>query len=187
MRPNSTKQTILESAEKLIAKQGVKNTSLADISKMSNISKGTLYYYYASKDDIISDIADTHLNIITKSVLECVKNAKKPNDTLDIVRTILEKISTISSTGRIHMYLICEAITENEALRLQFSEKYKEWRKTLRYEIDNTFGDSKTPEEVDALSFILISIVDGLVMQSILKAEDIPYSGIAKYLVNSLV
>lgn len=184
---NNTKQIILESASKLIAKQGIKSTSLADIAKYSNISKGTLYYYYSSKYDIIADIADTHLEIITKAVLDCVKNVTGDEDTFSLVQVIVDRISTISSTGRIHMYLICEAITENEALRLQFAEKYREWRFTLREELIKAFGGIKDEREIEALSFLLISVVDGLVMQSLLKAENIPYSDIAKCLVNTIV
>ena len=50
MKQNNMKETILSAATDLIIKQGVKNTSLADIAKASNISKGTLYYHYSSKN-----------------------------------------------------------------------------------------------------------------------------------------
>ena len=55
------KENILNVSTKLMAKNGIKNTSLADIAKEVGISKGTLYYHYASKDDIICDMANMHL------------------------------------------------------------------------------------------------------------------------------
>ena len=136
---NNTKQLIIDAAIKLITKQGVKNTSLADIARHANISKGTLYYY-ASKDDIIAEIADVHLNIINEAVLMCVRNIQGIDDS-DLVKILLDNISTISSTGRIHMYLICEAITENEALRNQFKEKYREWRLALKDSLVENLSD----------------------------------------------
>ncbi|WP_300278945.1 TetR/AcrR family transcriptional regulator [Peptacetobacter sp.] len=179
---NNTKQLIIDTTIKLITKQGVKNTSLADIARNTNISKGTLYYYYASKDDIISEIADVHLNIINEAVLMCVKNINGTSD-LDLVSLVMDNISTISSTGRIHMYLICEAITENENLRNQFKEKYRAWRLALKNSlIENLSEEHK--DRADAISFLLISIVDGLVMQSILKSEEIPFADISKCLVD---
>lgn len=72
MKQNNMKETILSAATDLIIKQGVKNTSLADIAKASNISKGTLYYHYSSKNDLICAIANMHLEVITKAVLDCV-------------------------------------------------------------------------------------------------------------------
>lgn len=179
---NNTKQLIIDATIKLITKQGVKNTSLADIARNANISKGTLYYYYASKDDIIMEIADIHLNIITEALLMCVKSINEKTN-LDLVTLVMDNISTISSTGRIHMYLICEAITENEKLRNRFKENYRNWRLALKHSLEENLSP-KHKNKADAISFLLISIVDGLVMQSILKAEEIPFKDISECLVD---
>ena len=82
------------------------------------------------------------------------------------------------------MYLICEAITSNEKLREQFKIKYIQWRKALELEIQRTtisFRDDSYP-----ISFLLISIVDGLVVQSLLKTEEIPYDEISRFLITTL-
>ncbi|MEG1424384.1 MAG: TetR/AcrR family transcriptional regulator [Peptostreptococcaceae bacterium] len=175
------KQSILLAATNLITKNGIKNTSLADIAKAVGISKGTLYYHYSSKDELIGDIADAHLSIITQSVLSCVQdvNVEHPKD--EIIKSILDKISAIEGTGRVHMYLICEAITANDALRERIRISYINWRKTLKTEIEKTFSSHSSAE---SLSFLLLSIVDGLVIQSLLKTEKIPFEGIAEFLIN---
>lgn len=177
---NTMKQTILLEASNLITKNGIKNTSLADIARTVGISKGTLYYHYASKDELIGDIADIHLNMITDAVLSCVQNVNFDNSKDMIINSIMEKISAIEGTGRIHMYLICEAITGNDTLKERIRIKYIEWRKTLKSEIQSTVKDDKS---ADALSFLLLSIVDGLVVQGLLKSEKVPYENIADFLV----
>lgn len=183
MKPsNNMKQSILLATTKLFTENGIKNTSLADISKDVGISKGTLYYHYSSKDDLICEIADTHLKVITKAVLDCVHNATTEHPKDQIIKSIVEKISTIEGTGRIHMYLICEAITSNDSLRERIRVHYIEWRSTLKLEIEKTFNDDS--ESSEALSFLLLSIVDGLVVQSLLKTEQIPFEGIATFLIN---
>ncbi|RDY24905.1 TetR/AcrR family transcriptional regulator [Romboutsia maritimum] len=183
MKPNNNmKQNILIAATDLITKNGIKNTSLADIANSVGISKGTLYYHYSSKDDIIFSIADSHLNIITDAILNCVQNIKTESPKDKIVEFIINKITTIESTGRVHMYLICEAITGNEPLKERIRVKYIQWRNTLKSEIEKSFIDNK--ESSEALSFLLISIVDGLVIQSLLKTEKLPYENIATFLIN---
>ena len=73
MKSNTNmKENILNVATNLITVNGIRNTSLSDIAKTAGISKGTLYYHYSSKDDLIFDIADNHLKIITDAVLDCV-------------------------------------------------------------------------------------------------------------------
>ena len=81
------------------------------------------------------------------------------------------------------MYLICEAITGNEVLKERFKIKYIEWRKALELEIQRAtrFKDDSYP-----ISFLLISIVDGLVVQSLLKTEKLPYGEISRFLIDKL-
>ena len=183
MKQNNTnmKQNILQSATNLITQNGIKSTSLADIAKDVGISKGTLYYHYSSKDDLIGDIADIHLNIITDAVLHCVQDVSKEDSKDNMIKAMLDKISRIKGTGRIHMYLLCEAITGNDSLKERIMIKYIEWRKTLKNEIEKTIPNNDSSE---ALSFLLVSIVDGLVVQSLLKTEEIPYESIAEFLIN---
>ncbi len=187
MKPNNNmKEHILDIAINLITHNGIKNTSLSDISKAAGISKGTLYYHYSSKDDLIFDIADVHLNIITDAVLECVKNIEKNSSKDELINLILRKIATIGSTGRIHMYLLCEAITGNDSLREKIESKiYSVEKRTLQDEIYKNLSESI--DEAEAFSFLLISIVDGLVVQSILKTEKLPYEKIASFLVSKWI
>lgn len=182
MKQNNMKETILSAATDLIIKQGVKNTSLADIAKASNISKGTLYYHYSSKNDLICAIANMHLEVITKAVLDCVHGIGTDDSSVNMVNLIMEKISSIEGRGRIHMYLLCEAITENDTLKESIKVKYFEWRNTLKQEISKTIKDDN---DAEALSFLLVSVVDGLVVQGLLKSETVPYENIASFLLKS--
>lgn len=179
---NNMKKNILISATRLIAQKGIKSTSLADIAKHVGISKGTLYYHYSSKDDLVCDIADVHLKIITRAVLDCVQNIKTDNPQDEIIKSIVDKISTIGGTGRVHMYLLCEAITGNEPLKERIKLNYINWRATLKSEIEKNLSNSN--ESAESLSFLLVSIVDGLVVQGLLKTEEIPFEEIATFLVN---
>ena len=186
MKSNTNmKENILNVATNLITVNGIRNTSLSDIAKTAGISKGTLYYHYSSKDDLIFDIADNHLKIITDAVLDCVYSIESKCSKDDLINIIMGKISTIGSTGRIHMYLLCEAITGNEPLRERIKLKYIQWRTTLQEEINKYLHEDI--DDSEAYSFLIISIVDGLVVQSILKTEEIPFEKIASFLVNKWI
>jgi AcrR family transcriptional regulator len=49
---------ITESAIKVFARQGFANTRMEDVAAESGLSKGLLYFYFKSKEEIISAIAD---------------------------------------------------------------------------------------------------------------------------------
>ena len=171
MKPNNMKENILNVSTKLMAKNGIKNT------------KGTLYYHYACKMIIFAHSKCKRYKILTNALIECLQNAGFHSTTEEFISVILNKISDIENHGRIHMYLICEAITSNEKLREQFKIKYIQWRKALELEIQRTtkFKASSYP-----ISFLLMSIVDGLVVQSLLKTEQLPYEEISRFLIDSL-
>ena len=179
------KEHILNIAINLITKNGIKNTSLSDIAKSAGISKGTLYYHYSSKDDLIFDIADNHLKIVTDAVLECVSSVKENPSKDELIKIIIIKIATIGSTGRLHMYLLCEAITGNEPLRERIKSHYIKWRTTLQAEISKYLNEGF--DDSEAFSFILIAIVDGLVVQSILKTEKIPFKKVTSFIVDKWI
>lgn len=178
---HNMKEKILLTSIDLMTKNGINNTSLADIAREVNISKGTLYYHYSSKDDIIFDIADNHLSIISEALLDCLKEINFHFTTEEFVMLVLKNISNIESTGRIHMYLICEAIMGNNALRERIGLKYVEWRTTLENQLFQIISDKSYAK---GASFLLVSIVDGLVIQALLKGEKMPYAEIAKFLVD---
>ena len=178
---HNMKEKILLTSIDLMTKNGINNTSLADIAREVNISKWTLYYHYSSKDDIIFDIADNHLNIISEALLDCLKKINFNFSTEEFVLVVLKNISNIESTGRIHMYLICEAIMGNKSLRERIGLKYVEWRTTLEDQLNQIVTDKS---QAKGASFLLMSVVDGLVIQALLKGEKVPYEEIAKFLID---
>ncbi len=55
---DNTKTEILNIAERLFFTKGYENTSIASILKEANIARGTLYYYFVSKEDLLDQIID---------------------------------------------------------------------------------------------------------------------------------
>jgi AcrR family transcriptional regulator len=49
---------ILEAAEKVFVEKGFQKARMDDIADQSNLSKGALYWYFKSKDDIVIEIFD---------------------------------------------------------------------------------------------------------------------------------
>src|SRR5271155_5766139 len=52
------RQQILDAALRCFSRDGFHNTTTADIVRESGVSQGTLYLYFATKDDVIIALAD---------------------------------------------------------------------------------------------------------------------------------
>jgi AcrR family transcriptional regulator len=179
----NTRQVILQTANRLMMDQGINNTSLNDIAREAGISKGTLHYYYPSKDDLIYDIAQQHFSVVKSSVLRWNENVRGRTSFAEILRVVLSSFLEADTRNKLHLYLLQEAVVYNEHIRQRFQESYQEWRTLLKEELDlqsEVLGFNES--ETRALSFIIVAIIDGLLIQRIVGGDIIPLDDIVEYL-----
>ncbi|MCG8633523.1 MAG: TetR/AcrR family transcriptional regulator [Desulfobacterales bacterium] len=161
------RRKILDAARAMIGEKGVEKTSLAGISKASGLSKGTLYYYYASKNELIFDIADQHMEEITTALFDMIDE----NQGLTWEGLLTAFFTTILSSearSRLHLYLVREAVSGNEDLKARFRATYAKWFAMADEAYDKMPGSK---EDVGAQSRFLVAVVDGFILQTLLEAD----------------
>ena len=169
------KEHILKTASSLIYKKGVTNTSLNDIAKAADISKGTLYYYYSAKDDIIYDIADNNLTAISRELINCVNNLDESVSPKTIIKTLFKEILDNKTRVKLHLYLLNNAFTSNNNnLKERFTKRYNEWRTALEKGLDTL----NCRQNNKALSYLILATLDGLGIQKICGEEEPPVDDI---------
>ncbi len=179
----NNRQLILQTASRLMMEQGINHTSLADIARETGISKGTLHYYYPSKDDLIYDIAQQHFMLVKSNILRWIENIRGQTSFAEILKVVICSFLEAETRNKLHLYLLQEAVLNNEHIRQRFQESYREWRTLIKEELDLQFEVRQFKEdEARALSFIIVAIIDGLIIQRIVGGEAIPLDDIVKYL-----
>ena len=61
---------ILAAAEKLFFTRGIENTTMDDVAEEAELSKGTLYLYFKSKEEIHWEITNRHIQKVLKDMEE---------------------------------------------------------------------------------------------------------------------
>lgn len=178
-KSKSNREKIIQSAAKLIIEKGVANTSLADIADDVGISKGTLYYYYATKGDLIFDISVRHMEHITNTIISWINGHGRDREPEAVLQMVIETVLKSETRGYIHLYLIQEALSGNhEVLKIRFSEEYDRWmdliEQGLRLILPPT-TDFKT------ISRVLLSAIDGLLIQNLLGQDALPLREISRF------
>lgn len=97
------KQRILEAGIKLIDENGFKSTSINDIVEAIGVTKGTFYYYFASKEELLKDI---HLLYIEDLIHRQDKILANPATTCtrklyEIIYLLISNIRTKRQSARI--------------------------------------------------------------------------------------
>ncbi|MEH0018149.1 MAG: TetR/AcrR family transcriptional regulator [Desulfobacter sp.] len=158
---------ILDAATAMIREAGVEKTSLAKVAKASGLSKGTLYYYYASKSDLVFDIADQHMEEITRALFGMIDENRELTWE-GLLTAFFTTILTSDARSRLHLYLVREAISGNLELKQRFQATYARWFDMVGH------AYAKMPGPEDALpsrARLLVAVVDGLILQTLLEAD----------------
>lgn len=178
-----SRQHILQTANRLMMEKGINETSLADIAREAGISKGTLYYYYSSKNDLIYDVTQQHFAAITDNLINWVEKTKGISSFSDILKAVVGAMLQAETRTKLHLYLLQEAVLNNEHLRSRFQETYQEWRTLVYNELYNLAGSMDiNQDQARALSFLVVAIIDGLIIQRIVGGEEIPLDDIIRFL-----
>ena len=53
-----TRKRILESALRLFSRRGFERTSLSDIAKYSNVTRGAIYWHFENKEDLFAALCE---------------------------------------------------------------------------------------------------------------------------------
>ena len=107
MSISKTRQTLVDVARKLFAKQGMENTTMNDIAVASGKGRRTLYTYFKSKEDIYSAVIESELERLSDKLDEVAAKKIQPQD------KIIELIYT-------HLNMIKETVVRNGNLRAEF-------------------------------------------------------------------
>lgn len=180
-----TKETIRSAAEALFMQKGIQATSLADVALAAGISKGTLFYHYKSKDDLIMDIACAHVQAISEEAFRLLnsyrateqnpetvsldKTTIRTTEVKNLLEVFIRSILDSKLRNRLHLYLIEESLTRNPSLKDTLNKKYMEWQNLMTSALDFFLGD-----KAGQYAPLLLACTDGLIIQSSLSGHNPP-------------
>ena len=72
------KQEILDNAERLFNRFGIKKTAVDDIALSARVAKGTIYNYFGNKEGIIREIVNAKISHFEEKVESSIQNARDP-------------------------------------------------------------------------------------------------------------
>ncbi len=173
------REKIIQGASKLIIEKGVANTSLADIADRVGISKGTLYYYYRSKGELVFDISERHMEYVSNKIFTWIDQSGPGLSAWEIVRLFFKTIVSSETKGHIHVYLIQEALTDNPSLKRRFVEAYDYWATLIEHGLERIMAKGR---DYSILARVVLASVDGLLLQQLLGVKDVRLDDITRYL-----
>ena len=157
----NVKHRILSATAALLSEKAFSEISLSDIAAQSDISKGTLYYYYNNKDDILFDVASEYLDRLAESLDEWTSNKQKDTSLPRLFNYTLER-GAFDESGALRLYLIGAAVSGHSALRARLVERYISFKDDLRARIE----ERAPGVDSEYTAWALLTLMDGILVQS---------------------
>lgn len=154
-RKDNVKELIIDAAETLLAAKKLSDISLAEIAATAGISKGTLYYHYKTKNDILLDLTDKYLDEQYNDLIVWTEDASKDTSLHRLVKYILER--DISTAG-MRLHLFYDAMLGNEKIRNRLLDRYREFAAVISEKI----GERTDKLPADYCAWLLLLLSDGL-------------------------
>lgn len=168
---NESKSKFIDAARKVIARLGVNNATVQAIVDEAGSSKGALYHYYNSKNDILYDVMDQSLNKSTQVTQQLNSEAFSIEQVYESIgEGMTEHFQKKKDENRVQFYLAQEAMLGNKDIQVKFNEKYGEWIDQVEQTMLLLYGSENTLLN-RAMAATFIAAVDGLVMQDLMGVK----------------
>ncbi|MDM8310879.1 MULTISPECIES: TetR/AcrR family transcriptional regulator [Clostridium] len=165
-RKDNVQKLIIETTEKLLETQKLSDIPFSQIAKGAGISKGTLYYHYKSKNDILFDIMDKYLSKQFDDLITWTENPNKDTSLHRLVKYVLER-DISNANMRLHFFY--DAMLGNEEVRVKLLKRYEDFAKIISEKIE----ERTSIMSADYLAWLLLLLSDGLFIHKTLNNENL--------------
>jgi len=112
MAKEQTKDKIMQVAAKMFSKYGFQKTTVDEIARAAHKAKGSVYYYYASKEDLFKAVVEQEINVLKAGLTRVIIDS---TDATGMIRNYLMN----------RMILMKNATNYHETLKADFIESYE--------------------------------------------------------------
>ncbi|OYD09016.1 TetR/AcrR family transcriptional regulator [Paludifilum halophilum] len=125
--PLSTREKLVQSANRLVLEQGVEQLTLDAVARNAGVSKGGLLYHFPSKEALISGMMDHLLERYTEYLHQGSKEDPEPGSWL---RAFI-RASDLDERQREKSAGLLAAVTTNPELLTPLRTRYREWQQMI--------------------------------------------------------
>lgn len=164
MVEDSKKQVIIQAAVEVLTEKGAAHTSMNDIIRASGISKGGVYHYFSSKDEllvgVIENFQEQHINYLELFPDESLPAYEKMTFLITGHKDLLDQM------GKYNL-LFLDLFAQSARIPLlkeTFHKSYGYFHQLIVAVVAQGIEDGEFQRDVDAASFAsgLIGIFDGV-------------------------
>lgn len=162
----SKREKILDALQELLREQDVQNVSVSDIAKKAGIGKGSIYYYFPSKDAIVDALIEKNYKKPLETAKEMVKQTDlSPYQRMAKIFEACQKSSKEFLQHRRHMSeqelpqsAQEQAYIHQKYLKYLIAELKPSLTEIIQQEIDERLVQFDYPEQLAEIVLIVLTV-----------------------------
>lgn len=163
-RKDNVRNLIIEAAEQLLSQKPFSEISLSELSETAGISKGTLYYHFKNKNELLFAITDKYLDEQWQELCAWTENTSKDTSLHRLVKYVLQR--DVSGV-RLRLPLFYDAMIGNEEIRTHLIKRYQCFASLIAEKIE-----ARTDKiSGEYFAWLLLLLSDGLSMHQTIQNE----------------
>jgi len=181
MRKKS-KKSIMIAATKIFAKYGFHNASIANIAEEAKISKGLIYHYFASKEELLETIFSQGFPFFD----EILKIDEKEINAIEKLETLLDNFIQ-SLKNNFEFWKLYQSIVSNPVVSQKlddFKKYYESVFSPLLISIFSQLFKNKSPLEIQTEVLIFAALMDGIAFDFIVVGREYPLEAVKQNLLS---
>ena len=178
MAPADTRRRVLEVAFRLFHEQGFHATGIATILREANVNSGSLYHYFASKDELLVGVLEYALEELDPQVMARVR--ERTSDPIERIFALLEQYRAMMVFLGCRMgcpmgNLALEVADDHPEARKLIHQNFVNWTRHIKGWLDEA-GD-RLPSNLDReqLANFVLTVMEGGIMQARASGNLGPY------------
>jgi len=151
-----------------LAEKGHEKVTVKEIAAQAKLPPGVIHYYFKSKDEIVSTLAEAILEKYSKIVDLRLAEAKSIEQRIDIIIEFLVDIIFDRPLNRTFYNLIQMAFERKE-----LNEVMKEMLYSYRQKVTDIFKEAGVGEQSPLFGAALVAVTEGFAMQLMVDPKSI--------------
>ncbi len=134
-----SRDLILESAAQVFCQKGYNGASMADIAEAVGLQKATLYHHFGSKQEILAELLDRAMAIVTENMLQVLRLDSTPDEKLKkAMRAYLQVLCEQPDLSSVLLFEYRSLEKEQYKRHIHNRDKFeKMWRDLVKEGIDS--------------------------------------------------
>ena len=166
-----TREKIVEAAIVTFSKHGYDRTKMDDIAETANLSKGTLYLYFKSKEELFYAISENNIKALKEQL--SVLFTKSEDLILDSQKFYVNFRKASEQSDKVFLETIAESSRNQRLQEMLYHQRMKVLDIVTEYlKLQIKKGFFRSDIDIDAVAVGLVSLYDGLSISKIIGISE---------------